>query len=392
MTSTERWKRAVERSNERLEKFQLDSRSHSKKVSDIKDSRAPVTAGDGEFLMKLSIGTPPLAYSAILDTGSDLTWTQCKPCIECFKQPTPIFDPSKSSTFSKASCSSSMCAALPSSSCSTSQCEYVYTYGDYSSTTGILAYETFSLSSEKLPHISFGCGEDNEGGGFSQGGGIVGFGRGPLSFISQIGPSVGSKFSYCLMSMNDPPSKTSPLILGAAADLRATDLKSTPLLKNSLRKTFYYLSLEGISVGTRLLDMPEGTFDFQADGSGGMIIDSGTTITYLDQSGYDVVKQGLVSSVSLPQADGSSIGLDLCYTSAAASANFPSLTFHFKGADYVLPKQNYLFQDTSGLVCLAMLPSSGLSIFGNFQQQNVHILYDLEKSMLSFAPTVCDTL
>ncbi|XP_057832100.2 aspartic proteinase nepenthesin-2 [Cryptomeria japonica] len=392
ITATERLKRAIERSHERLQKFQLSHSYHDKLVDDIKDAQGRVSAGNGEFLLKVSIGSPALSYSAILDTGSDLTWTQCKPCVECYKQPTPIFDPSKSSTFSTIPCTSSLCQALPSSICSKSQCEYLYTYGDYSSTQGILSYESFTLSSEKLPHIAFGCGLDNEGSGFSQGGGLIGFGRGPLSFISQIGSSVGNKFSYCLMSINDPPSKTSPLILGTSAGLSSKSVGTTPLLQNSAQKTFYYLSLEGISIGSKLLDIPADTFSFQSDGSGGIIIDSGTTITYLEQSGYDVLKKGLQSAVKLPEADGSAIGLDLCYTSAAATAKFPSFIFHFKGADYVLPKENYLIEDTSGLVCLAMLPSSGLSIFGNVQQQNVHILYDLEKNTLSFAPTVCDSL
>uniref|UniRef100_A0A0D6QUA2 nepenthesin n=1 Tax=Araucaria cunninghamii TaxID=56994 RepID=A0A0D6QUA2_ARACU len=390
ISSTARWKRVLERSNERLRKFQLDSRSYSDKVSDIKDAQAPVSSGTGEFLMKLAIGTPAVSYSVILDTGSDLTWTQCKPCEDCYSQPTPIFDPSKSSSYSTVPCSSSLCAALPQPGCSKSSCQYYYTYGDSSSTSGILSYETFTLTAQKLPQIAFGCGENNQGTGFSQGGGLIGFGRGPLSFISQIGPSVGNKFSYCLVSTSDPPSKTSPLIIGSAAGLNAKTFGFTPLIKNSVHETFYYLSLEGISVGNKALDIPAGTFELDSGGSGGIIIDSGTTITYLKQSGYDAVKQGLDSAVSLPQADGSSVGFDLCYTSAAAA--FPSITFHFKGADYVLAKENYLYHDSTGVVCLAMMPSSDLSIFGNFQQQNFQILYDLDSSTLSFAPAVCDSL
>ncbi|CAI0403926.1 unnamed protein product [Linum tenue] len=42
-----------------------------------------------------------------------------------------------------------------------------------------------------------------------------------------------------------------------------------------------------------------------------------------------------------------------------------------------------------GLVCLAMGSSSGMSIFGNIQQQNFMVLYDLAKESLSFTPTQC---
>lgn len=275
--------------------------------------------------------------------------------------------------------------------CKSAECEYLYTYGDYSSTQGILGYETFTLSSQQVPKIAFGCGTDNEGSGFGQGGGLVGFGRGPLSFISQIGPSVGNKFSYCLVSVTDSRSKTSPLLIGQGASLNSNTFSSTPLMQSSSQPTFYYLSLEGISYGGKLLDIPAGTFDLQSSGNGGLIIDSGTTVTYLAQAGYDSVKKAVESAINLPQADGSSIGLDLCY-SGSSTTSFPTMTFHFKGADYNLAEENYIYVDSSGIICLAMLPSSGLSIFGNIQQQNHQILYDNGENTLSFAPTVCDTL
>jgi hypothetical protein len=114
----------------------------------------------------------------------------------------------------------------------------------------------------------------------------------------------------------------------------------------------------------------------------------------LEQAGYDPVKKALISLINLPQADGSSIGLDLCYQkqSGSSTPNFPTITFHFKGANYDLLKENYIYVDSSGVICLAMLPSNGMSIFGNFQQQNYHILYDNGRNMLSFVPTVCDAI
>ena len=147
------------------------------------------------------------------------------------------------------------------------------------------------------------------------------------------------------------------------------------------------------------LDIPAGTFDIQSDGSGGVIIDSGTTLTILAQSAYDAVKTAMSSSINLPQVgDVYGVGLDLCFDqSGSSNPSFPTMTFHFKGADYNVPKENYLFPDTSrAVVCLAMLPTKSdlfdLSIIGNVQQQNSQILYDNEKTVLSFAPTACDTL
>jgi len=293
------------------------------------------------------------------------------------------------------------CSALPEFECKkTDGCEYQYTYGDFSITVGILSYETFTLvpksgTKQSIPRIAFGCGQNNEGNGFNQGAGIVGLGRGPLSLISQLSSSIPKKFSYCLMTMEDSQSKTSPMMFGESARLSGKVSSSTPILQNSQESTFYYLALEGISVGGKSLNIQKDTFNLQSDGTGGLVIDSGTTVTYLEEAGYDEVKRELVSLIKLPVADGSQIGLDLCYKPPASSGSlpkFPIITFHFRGADFHLPKENYMVLDKSGLLCLGMLPNSGMSIFGNVQQQNYHILYDMDQKMLSFEPAICDSL
>lgn len=353
--------------------------------------RAPVHVGSGEYLVNLAIGTPPVPFTAILDTGSDLIWTQCKPCSKCYKQPTPIFDPSRSSSYSKLPCSSKLCKALSSSTCSSS-CEYLYVYGDYSTTQGVLARETLTLGSTSVPHIGFGCGSANEGSGFSQGAGLVGLGRGPLSLISQLGLG---KFSYCLTSIDD--NKTSPLLFGSLAKMNESlkfQAGATPLLQNPSQPAFYYLSLEGITVGGTLLSIPNSTFALK-HGTGGMIIDSGTTITYLEAAGYKLMKKAFISQMKLPVADGSSTGLDLCFSvpSDNSAVEVPKLIFHFKGADLDLPPDNYMIHDSAtGLLCVMIMETKGTSIFGNMQQKNMQVLYDLENEMLSFAPVQCNQM
>lgn len=404
ITSTERLRRAVERSKGRQQMFLSKTTPRSARGT-VRAVEAPVHAGNGEFLMQIGIGSPALTYNAIVDTGSDLIWTQCKPCRKCYQQPGQIYDPSKSRTFSKVPCDSTFCQALPESYCSP-DCQYAYQYGDSSFTTGILAFDTFTLEtaatlskmtgSVPLSHLAFGCGHDNEGGGFTQGGGLVGLGRGPLSLISQLGNKVSNKFSYCLVSMDDPASKTSPLLFGDSADLHGRGIKSTPLVRSDSQPTFYYLQLEGISVHGSRLDLPQGTFDLNADGSGGFIIDSGTTITYLPNDAYSTLKSAVQQNINLRPADGSATGLDDCYTLPPHTSKItvPTITFHFAGgADFVLPAANaFIADEESGLLCLAMGGSSGPSIFGNIQQQNFHILYDLGMNKLSFVPARCDTL
>ncbi|XP_065873464.1 aspartic proteinase nepenthesin-1 isoform X2 [Euphorbia lathyris] len=352
MTKFERIQHGMKRSSHRLKRM----------YGMVLDIDASVLPGNGEFLMKLGMGTPSETYPAIMDTGSDLIWTQCKPCSQCFNQPTPVFEPKKSSSFSKLSCSSELCKALPQSSCSSNRCEYLYTYGDYSSTEGILATETFTFGEVSVPGIGFGCGEDNEGDGFNQGSGLVGLGRGPLSLVSQLKET---KFSYCLTSIDDDK-KRSTLMMGSLATLKGSTgsgIKTTPLLQNPSQPSFYYLSLQGISVGGNRLSVKKSTFEIQNDGSGGLIIDS---------------------------------GLELCFKLPTDSTQIdvPNLVFHFDGgADLELPPENYIISDsTLGIACLAMATSTGMSILGNVQQQNIFILYDLHNQTLSFLPTQCHQL
>ncbi|QCE15230.1 aspartyl protease family protein [Vigna unguiculata] len=392
LTKLERVQHGMKRGKSRLQRLNAMVLAAST-APESDQLEAPVHAGNGEYLMELAIGTPPLAYPAVLDTGSDLIWTQCKPCTRCYKQPTPIFDPKKSSSFSKVSCDSSLCSALPSSTCSDG-CEYVYSYGDYSVTQGVLGTETFSFGKSKkkvsVHNIGFGCGEDNEGDGFEQASGLVGLGRGPLSLVSQLKEP---RFSYCLTSIDDR--KKSVLLLGSSAKVKDAKGVTTPLIKNPLQPSFYYLSLEGISVGDTRLAIEKSTFEVGNDGSGGAIIDSGTTITYIEEKAFDELKKEFVSQTKLPVDKTTSTGLDLCFSlpSDSTQVEIPKLIFHFSGGDLELPAENYVIGDSSlGVACLAMGASSGMSIFGNVQQQNILVNHDLEKDTISFIPTSCDEL
>ncbi|XVF16888.1 hypothetical protein REPUB_Repub10bG0070000 [Reevesia pubescens] len=388
LTKWERIQRGIKRGQNRLQRLNAMVLAAS---TDSAEVQAPVVAGNGEFIMDLSIGTPPESYSAILDTGSDLIWTQCKPCSQCFNQSTPIFDPKKSSTFSKLSCFSDLCAALPQSICGNG-CEYLYTYGDYSSTQGVMGTETFTFGKVSVPNIGFGCGEDNEGDGFSQGAGLVGLGRGPLSLVSQLKEP---KFSYCLTSIDETQKST--LLMGSIASVNRTlgAMKTTPLIHNPSQPSFYYLSLEGISVGSTRLPIKKSNFAIEDDGTGGLIIDSGTTITYLEKTAFDIFKKEFISQMKLSVDNSGSTGLELCFSlpSGSTQVDVPKLVFHFDGADLDLPGENYMIADlTSGVICLAMGSSSGMSIFGNIQQQNLFVLHDLQKETLSFLQTQCKKL
>ncbi|KAL0346441.1 UNVERIFIED_CONTAM: Aspartic proteinase CDR1 [Sesamum calycinum] len=121
-----------------------------------------VFSDKGEYLMKFSIGTPPVETLAIADTGSDLTWIRCnRPSSLCLHQKAPLFEPTHSSTYKPISCTSSPCNSLLGSAfCDGFKgiCRYTAEYGDGSFSNGDLATETMKLGTVTIPNVTIGCG------------------------------------------------------------------------------------------------------------------------------------------------------------------------------------------------------------------------------------------
>ncbi|KAH9328021.1 hypothetical protein KI387_000129, partial [Taxus chinensis] len=109
---------------------------------------APVNVGSGEFVVIISIGSPPTKVVGIVDTGNDLIWTQLQPCTNYFTHPDPIFDPSKSTTYDKVPCTTdetSLCSSLLHPNC-TPYYQYLYRLSVGSSTSEVLSSDIVKMS------------------------------------------------------------------------------------------------------------------------------------------------------------------------------------------------------------------------------------------------------
>lgn len=348
---------------------------------------APVSSAGGEYLMKIKIGTPPVEQLVIADTGSDLLWTQCKPCTRCYKQDLPLFDPSRTSSYRTVSCQSDQCTASGRASCDRRNgCQYQVAYGDNSFSIGELAADTLTFDGGvSFPKVAFGCGHQNAGPFSQAGSGLIGLGGGSISIINQLKSSIGGKFSYCLTLLNSNVS--SKISLGSNAVVAGPKVVSTPLVRKSTA-TFYYLTLEGVSVGAERVDYVPST-EALAD-EGNIIIDSGTTLTFVPSELYDGVEAALEKAITgTPVSDSRGL-FKLCYKlESEGGLSSPTVTAHFKGADLVLPEESIFVEVEEGISCLTLMPSQDLAIFGNLHQMNYHIGYDLVKNQVSFLPTDC---
>ncbi|CAI0432880.1 unnamed protein product [Linum tenue] len=278
----------------------------SRSISDPSDPDAQLTANNGEYLVNISLGTPPFPIVAIADTGSDIIWTQCKPCTDCYKQDAPLFDPKSSSSYRTVSCSSNV----------------------------------------------IGCGHDNAGTFSPKGSGIVGLGGGPASLVSQLGSSIGGKFSYCMVPYA-AAKPTSLMNFGTNAVVSGNGVLSTPLISDPSQPTFYFLQLEAVSVGSKKIAFQGSSIG----GSGNIIIDSGTTLTLVPTDFFSQLSDAVETQVTGGTKTSDPEGFfSLCYDK---------------------------------VVCLAFYANDQLSIYGNVAQQNFLIGYDLPKQTLSFKPTDC---
>lgn len=387
-TPSQRLRNAIHRSVNRVFHFT----DLSEKDVSLNSPQSEITSNRGEYLMNVSLGTPPFPIMAIADTGSDLLWTQCKPCDDCYTQDDPLFDPKASSTYKLVSCSSSQCNALENqASCSTEDntCSYSMSYGDHSYTKGDVAADTLTLGSTdnrsvQLKNIVIGCGHNNAGTFNKKGSGIIGLGGGVVSLVTQLGDSIDGKFSYCLVPLSSENDPTSKINFGTNAVVSGTGVVSTPLISKS-PETFYYLTLESISVGSKKIQYPGSD---SGSGEGNIIIDSGTTLTLLPTEFYSELEDAVASSIDAERKQDPQGALSLCY-SATSDLKVPVITIHFDGADVKLDSSNSFVQISQDLVCFAFRASPSLAIYGNLSQMNFLVGYDTVSKKVLFKPTDC---
>ncbi|KAG6782457.1 hypothetical protein POTOM_011858 [Populus tomentosa] len=302
-----------------------------------KEVESEIIANGGEYLMSLSLGTPPFEILAIADTGTDLIWTQCTPCDKC-----------------------------ESSSCSSEQlCQYPYYYGDRSFTNGNLAVDTVTLPSTNdgpvyFPKTVIGCGRRNNGTFDKKDSGIIGLGGGPMSLISQMGSSVGGKFSYCLVPFSsESAGNSSKLHFGRNAVVSGSGVQSTPLISKD-PDTFYYLTLEAMSVGDKKIEFGGSSF---GGSEGNIIIDSGTSLTLFPVNFFTefatAVENAVINGERTQDASGL---LSHCYR-PTPDLKVPVITAHFNGADVVLQTLNTFILISDDVLCLAFKLTQSGAIF-----------------------------
>lgn len=346
--------------------------------------RPRITRSSFIFTIDAGIGTPTTKKTFIFDPGSELTWTQCTPCINCFKQNYPLFDPRKSTSYRKLSLNHTSARYFRRSN--NSDFIYYLVYGSGESSSGIVSVETFSFPSDRKVHESikgvvFGCANNQKGQFRSSVTGIMGMSRSPLSLIGQMSSKSRHRFSYCLPPINSHIKTT---LLRFGSDVKGRDLRKTSFLNHIDYN--YRVHLLDISIAGHRLNLPTGTFPT------GCMLDIGCGVSYIETRAYNEVVRVLMMHLNRFNLTritaGSLTEGELCYRLRWGFSNYPNMTFHFQGANFEIGPQN-LFHVTKDRFCLAMLGRDNVTILGAFQQQNVRFIYDNGYQKLLFAKEDC---
>ncbi|XP_026430892.1 aspartic proteinase CDR1-like [Papaver somniferum] len=442
LTQGERFQRLVEQSKARAHYFgSARAAAYNRSISMDPDiARMPVKYRENThyYIGEVGIGTfhneqqPFKKFYLLIDSGSDLIWTQCHGGHNYFYQDPPIYDQENSRTYHRIPCQNlNKCDAQH---CEDGLCTWDEEYMSGSEISGHLAYETLTLNShtgalESVEKIIMGCGIDQRNFGPFFGvpeiregdhdfpppkpapgtapiAGILGLGQGSSNFslVLQLDiEDIQRRFEYCLEAYDLPGIGYSHTYLRFGFDAKieeAPDVLTTPIIQDPNFETPYHLILKDISINDRSLRFQQSDFELKSDGTGGTIIDSGAPFTTMRMRHFKRVKQALVEyfvDSGIPLADPEpGRDFDTCFVLSSGFAAFPEMTFHFQDADFVIRQWSGIFayHIQERLFCLGII---GLDddyphdvIFGAMQQADKRIMYDLHAKVLKFTHEQCD--
>ncbi|XP_057801642.1 aspartic proteinase 36-like [Salvia miltiorrhiza] len=351
------------------------------------------------YFTNITIGTPPVDYHVQVDTGSDTLWVNCHDCETCptksehgieFKR----YDLATSSTGKNITCDEEFCRAAsssPNTNCQAGrQCEYSVSYADGSRTGGYFVRDNLRFNqvtgnlqtSAMNGSIAFGCSMSEDPSKSVDG--IVGFGRGNESILSQLASSGKARkvFSHCL----DGNRGGGIFAIGEVVDPK---VNTTPLVPNV---PHYNLNLKSVEVGGQFLNL---STDLSRRGT---IIDSGASLAYLPSEVYRQLLDKMMSQHPDLQTRPEQ-GFTCFEYNGTLDDDFPIVNFHFEGS-LVLPvhPRSYLFHFHDNVYCIGWQNSSMLSIdereitlLGDIVLSDKLVVYDLENQTIGWTEYNCSS-
>lgn len=331
------------------------------------------------YFANVSIGTPAQNLRLHIDTGSSDLW---------------VNTPSSALCKTKSQCSSTgTYSANSSSTYSYVQSNFNITYVDGSGATGDYVKDTVTIGSTSVTSQQFGIGYTS-----SSAEGILGIGyeinevwagRNNLSPYSNFPASLVSKGAiasnaYSLW-LNDLAASTGTILFGGVDTSKFSgSLNTLPIQKESGYYAEFLITLTGVTLGTKTI---------AANAAVAVLLDSGTSLTYLPNSWttsiynlvgaqYDTSEGAAFVPCSLAQNDST---LDFTFTSPTIRVPMNELVLEITATN----GNSLTFTDGSRACLFGIAPAgSSTSVLGDTFLRSAYVVYDLDNNAISLAQTV----
>ena len=397
------------------------------------------TVGEGYFAARVRLGTPPVEFDLVVDTGSSITYAPCGSCgPRCGShRGGSRLVPQRSSTSTPVPCLGATCMELcrGGHGCGCTgihtsagrgfgrlaglweqTCQFDAKYAEGSGVSGPMVHERLgfgpaaSTKASAEPLVAVGCANEESGDLHTQDAdGILGLSNSPLSVHSQLVAqgALDDIFALCLGAGSHEASEGYLVLGGSGLDAAEAEPEWVPFFGPS-EDHFYRLPLAEVTVLG-----PQGSEARISASQSGAILDSGTTYTYLEPVLYDAFRDSVLGAA---QAELALVTPhNLCWEVPATPAGaggqprWEDLSDHFPEIDlgFGAPKheagtatqvrlrpQNYLFwhPDAHSQVCLGVFSAGRVgcdSILGGVMMRDMLVVFDKSGSRVGFAPASC---
>ncbi|KXZ54970.1 hypothetical protein GPECTOR_3g137 [Gonium pectorale] len=258
-----------------------------------------------------------------------------------------------------------------------------------SSSQGWLIEDAFGFPDDQPPvRFVFGCENGETGEIYKQmADGIMGMGNNHNAFHSQLVERgvIEDVFSLCFGYPKD-----GILLLGDVAMPEGTQTLYTPLV-SSLHMHYYNVKMEGITVDGQKLPLDATMFDRGY----GVVLDSGTTFTYLPTSAFKAMAKAIgdyAEARGLQRTPGADPQYnDICWKGAQDA--FQGLEQYFPTAEFVLggdmhlnlPPLRYLFLSKPAEYCLGFF-DNGMSgtLIGGVSVRDVVVTVSMDNGRYQY--------
>eukprot|EP01041_Mallomonas_annulata_P001064 gene1064-2083_t len=368
---------------------QFPKRYNSRRTSISKGELTPLYPGYGTHFSYVYVGSPAQRQSVIIDTGSHYTAFPCKGCDKCGEHTDPYWDIDASSTAIKPKCNDNKECPL-SQSYSEGSTWYAYKVHDKLWVGGISLLTVVPDGKQFAVNFTFGC-QTSVTGLFKQqlADGIMGMSMGEDTLMSQ------------LFKQNLTPNKIFALCFKTGGGIMTIGGVDQSLHNKKIKPQYtkitklggwFQVELEDVRLSnptTKLsVSIDEDSSKFNS--GKGVIVDSGTTDTYLP-SAVSASFGSLFKSIT-----GVILTNKEIFLNSIQLNKMPNIVFIFKNIDgnyfeIDLKPENYIENLGGGKYQfrIFLTETSGAVLGANFMT-GYNIIFDQEGQRIGFAPSNCN--